>query len=225
MSEILFSNENYGLLMSKIVLFILLNITILLWNRKKQHYSLQYSILIMMMPFLSFLLLLTMTHQLTWTTGTVYDVLHLAGMTGILVANVLNYFLLDNLMKVKELEQQKIQMDKQFEYETDKYQQISTVYRDSRRFIHDAKKHFFFIQNCMIEKNYDSVIPYLQEAVKDIENTHNRINTGNLVIDAFVSNHQSIAEQENIEFLTDIQINNENVVIADYDFSVILFGH
>ena len=39
------------------------------------------------------------------------------------------------------------------------------------------------------------------EAVKDIENTHNRINTGNLVIDAFVSNHQSIAEQENIEFL------------------------
>ena len=222
MAEILFSNDNYGLLMSKIVRFILLNITILLWNRKKQHYSLQYSVLVLMMPLLSFLLLLTMAHQLTWTTGTVYDILHLAGMTGILVANVLNYFLLDNLMKVKELEQQKIQMDKQFEYETDKYQQISTVYRDSRRFIHDAKKHFFFIQNCMIEKNYDSVIPYLQEAVKDIENTHNRINTGNLVIDAFVSNHQSIAEQENIEFLTDIQINNENVVIADYDFSVIL---
>lgn len=222
MTKILLSNDNYGLLMSKIVLFILLNITILLWNRKKQHYSLQYSGLVLMMPLLSFLLLMTMAHQLTWTSSTVYDILHLTGMSGILAANVLNYFLLDNLMKVKELEQQKIQMDMQFEYQTDKYQQISTVYRDSRRFIHDAKKHFFFIQNCMAEKNYDSVVPYLQEAVKDIENTHNRINTGNLVADAFVSNHQSIAEQENMEFYTDIQINNENVVIADYDFSIIL---
>ena len=34
----------------------------------------------------------------------------------------------------------------------------------------------------------------------------NRINTGNLVIDAFVSNHMSIAEKENIEFRTDIQV-------------------
>ena len=211
--------------MSKVVLFILLNITILLWNRKKQRYSLQYSILVLMMPFLSFLLLMTMSHQFKWdpnNTSTVYDILHLVGMSGILAANVINYFLLDNVMKVKELEQQKIQMDRQFEYQTDKYQQISTVYRSSRRLVHDAKKHFFFIQNCMTERNYDSVVPYLQEAVKDIEQTHNRINTGNLVIDAFVSNHQSIAEQENIEFYTDIQINNENVVIADYDFSIIL---
>ena len=222
MAEILFSNNSYGLLMSKIVLFILLNITILLWNRKRQHYTLQYSVLVLMMPLLSFLLLLTMTHQLTWNSGTVYDILHLVGMSGILAANVLNYFLLDNVMKVTELEQEKIQMDKQFEYQTEKYQQISTVYRNSGRFIHDAKKHFFFIQNCMVEENYDSVIPYLQETVKDIENTHNHINTGNLVIDAFVSNHQSLAEQENIEFFTDIQINNENVVIADYDFSIIL---
>lgn len=222
MAEIVFSNDNYGLLMSKIVLFILLNITILLWNRKRRHYSLQYSVLILMMPSLSFLLLMTMTHPLTWNPGTIYDILHLVGMSGILAANVINYFLLDNVMKVTELEQQKIQMDKQFEYQADKYQQISTVYRTSRRFIHDAKKHFFFIQNCMMEQNYDSVVPYLQEAVKDIENTHNRINTGNLVIDAFVSNHQSVAGQENIEFYTDIQINHEHVVIADYDFSIIL---
>ena len=59
MAEILFSNNSYGLLMSKIVLFILLNITILLWNRKRQHYTLQYSVLVLMMPLLSFLLLLS----------------------------------------------------------------------------------------------------------------------------------------------------------------------
>lgn len=222
MTEILFSDDSYGLLVSKIVLFILLNITILWWNRKKQHHSLQYSVLALMTPFLSALLTMSISYQITWSHGAVYDILHLAGMSGILAANVINYFLLDNVIKVTELEQQKIQMNKQLEYQTDKYQQLATAYRSSRHFIHDAKKHFFFIQDCMIEKNYDSVVPYLQEAVKDIENTHNRINTGNLVIDAFVSNHQSIAEQEHIEFYTDIQINNENVVIADYDFSIIL---
>ena len=42
--------------------------------------------------------------------------------------------------------------------------------------------------------------------MEDIEQSYNRINTGNLVIDAFVSNHMSIAEKENIEFRTDIQV-------------------
>lgn len=58
--------------------------------------------------------------------------------------------------------------------------------------------------------------------MQDIEHSYNRVNTGNLVIDAFVSNHLSIAERENIEFRTDIQVALSNIQVDDYDFSIIL---
>ncbi len=70
--------------------------------------------------------------------------------------------------------------------------------------------------------NYDVIEDYLKKSMEDIEQSYNRINTGNLVIDAFVSNHMSIAEKENIEFRTDIQVSLSNIQIDDYDFSIIL---
>ncbi len=56
----------------------------------------------------------------------------------------------------------------------------------------------------------------------DIEQTHLSTNTGNLVIDAFISNHMSIAHNENINFNTDIQSISGSLPISDYDFSIIL---
>ncbi len=56
----------------------------------------------------------------------------------------------------------------------------------------------------------------------DIEQPHLSTNTGNLVIDAFVSNHMSIAHNENINFNTDIQSISGSLPISDYDFSIIL---
>ena len=88
--------------------------------------------------------------------------------------------------------------------------------------MHDTKKHYFYIEECVKKGNYDVIEDYLKKSMEDIEQSYNRINTGNLVIDAFVSNHMSIAEKENIEFRTDIQVSLSNIQIDDYDFSIIL---
>lgn len=219
-SETLLSTDYYGAFCSKIVLFILLNITILLWNRKEQNYSLPYTILILIMPIMTLVALMAFSFQADMTTTRA--IFSLIGMSGILFANITNYILLDNVLKVYELNQTKLQLDRQLEYQANKYQQISTIYRNSRSLIHDMKKHFFFIQSCVDSKEYETIHPYIQESIQNIEQTHNRVNTGNLVIDAFVSNHMSIAEQENIEFLCDIQVFNNNIEIANYDLSIIL---
>lgn len=219
-SDGLLSNDAYGSICSKIILFIMLNITILFGRKKKETYSLQYSILILIMPVLSIVLLITIPIQNT--TDTTQNILSMIGMSGILFANIVNSYLLDNILKLAELQQIDIQQKQQLEYQATKYQQISTTYRNSRKLIHDTKKHFFFINNCVKNNEIDAITPYINNAIQDIEQSHNRINTGNLVIDAFVSNHMTIAEQENIEFFSDIQITTSNIQIRDYDLSIIL---
>ncbi len=58
--------------------------------------------------------------------------------------------------------------------------------------------------------------------MKDIEDTYTEINTGNLVIGAFVSNFKNIAETNGISFSPTLKIDANRIPINDYDLCVIL---
>lgn len=55
-----------------------------------------------------------------------------------------------------------------------------------------------------------------------MEQHYIRINTGNLVIDAFVSNYMTIAQNDNIHFDTKIQIIPSRIPTDDYDPCIII---
>lgn len=55
-----------------------------------------------------------------------------------------------------------------------------------------------------------------------MEQHYIRINTGNLVIDAFVSNYMTIAQNDNIHFDTKIQIIPSSIPTDDYDLCIII---
>lgn len=107
-------------------------------------------------------------------------------------------------------------------YQFNKYNQISTAYRNIRSLLHDTKQHFFYLQECIDREDYDKIKDYLLPAMRDLENSYNKINTGNLVIDSFISNYLDMANAENISFNTDLQIEMSRIQIRDYDLCVIL---
>lgn len=220
MSDALLNNPVYGSVCSKIVLFIFLNITMLLYKRPGRIPSVKYTLLVLIMPVLSIVLLLTIPIQTNLSP--LQAKMSLLGMSGILIANLANFFLLQSVLKLTELQQIESNLRHQLRYQIEKYQQISTSYRDTRRLIHDTKKHFFFLQKCMEQKDYDAVIPYLNDSITDLEQTYIATNTGNLVIDSFISNYSSLAEEEGIQFRTDIRIQQNQILIRDYDLSIIL---
>ena len=140
----------------------------------------------------------------------------------ILIANIVNYFLLQNILKLQEVQQEKSNLQSQITYQTGKYQQLSNAYKDTRRMIHDTKNHYFFIQTNINKGNYNEITPYLQHAIDDLEKNYVLFNTGNLVIDSFVSNFASMAQKEGIQLHTDIQVNPKSITVRDYDLSIIL---
>lgn len=63
---------------------------------------------------------------------------------------------------------------------------------------------------------------YFTITIKDLDSTVSRVNTGILVIDAFLNNYITMAESDSTIFKTNIQIDKSLITINEYDLCVIL---
>ncbi len=219
-SYILLNGVGYGLIGSKIFLSFLINVTVLICSKKKKQADSVYTLLVLIMPVLSLIILITIpgSDKLTETQALISSI----GMAGILFANIANYYLIERLVYINDLKQNNIRLENQLVFQAEKYRQISASYRTSQSIIHDIKKHFLYIQNSIKLNELDGLSHYMSDSINELENAYSIINTGNLVIDSLVSNYMAIASHENIKFDTDINIVKENIEISDYDLCIIL---
>jgi sensor histidine kinase regulating citrate/malate metabolism len=79
-----------------------------------------------------------------------------------------------------------------------------------------------YINECIRNEKYDAIIPYLESSMDELNSSYSKINTGNLVIDSFVSNYLLFAEDNNIDFQPDLQIDATIIPINDYDLSIVI---
>ena len=84
------------------------------------------------------------------------------------------------------------------------------------------KKHLFYIEKCVNEEKYNEIIPYSKEMVLNLEARYCSINTGNLVIDAFVSNLLLQTQRNGIVLTTNLKIDNNIIPVNDYHLTIIL---
>lgn len=206
--------------LSKFVQLIMIALIRFFLNQKQSHSTTQYSIALLTTPIISCLILLNCPYPMN--ADFVQTVSTLIIITGVFIINIINYILLDNLVYVKELRDREHYLQQQILFQENKYNQISTTYRNTRSILHETKRHFFYIQECAEKSDYDRIQDYLKKAILDLENCFSRINTGNLVIDAFVSSHLSMAEQEHIQYETDISIAVDSIPIDDYNLCILL---
>lgn len=207
-------------LSSKFIQLLMIGIINIFRNRKQHRYSWKYTISILITPIVS----LFVTVNLPYPIGSsrYESISHTIAIAGLFVMNIVNYVLLESLFHVKDLEEQKEQLELQHTYQANKYSQISSAYRNTRSILHETKRHFFYIQECAGQKDHEHILQYLKTAMVNMENAYNRVNTGNLVIDSFLSNHLSIATKESIEYNTNIQIVPDKVPVDDYNLSILL---
>jgi sensor histidine kinase regulating citrate/malate metabolism len=78
------------------------------------------------------------------------------------------------------------------------------------------------INNYIENNDYDKLKAYLDISISEIENSYSKINTGNLVIDSFVSNYNNLCEENKIHFVTDLSVDYNRIPISDYDLCIIL---
>lgn len=205
---------------SKLILLLLVLSCIFFWNRKIQHSTPSYTVLLFVTPVIS--LFITLSMPASRLVDSDLNVFFLLLFFSIILLNVSNYFMLDYVIQLTRLRTKTLHMQQQITFQTEKYQQLSSAYRKTRRIVHDIKKHYFSIQTHIEKQEYDKLDDYLKTAISDLESSYAKINTGNLVIDSLVSNYSDLASEEGISFTTDIHIDSDCIPVKDYDLCVIL---
>ena len=209
---------NFG---SKIVLYLFVLICTLFWKKRiRKLNALPYNLLLFTTPFISLVIIIYYPLRSILDSGSVsfFVIVYIA----LTVLNIVNYILLERVFNMMEYKVKCNTLEQQIQYQQDKYTQLGTAYRSNRSIIHDMKKHYFTISEYIKNKEYDKLLSYMDIAINNLEANYASINTGNLVIDSFVSNFKKISEYNHIVFTENISVDANKIPITDYDLCVIL---
>lgn len=207
-------------LSSKIILFFLSFIVPFFFNKKTRFDSLGHNLLLFTTPFITIVIMIFTPLEKIINGDNQFFFISLYICLGIL--NIVNYFLLYLTNKQQENTFRLHRLEDLASHQQKQYLQLSSAYKTNRRLIHDMKKHYFIIQKHIENREYDTLSEYLNISMKDLENSYSGINTGNLVIDSFVSNYKNICDDMCIQFDTDLSVDYNRIPISNYDLCVVL---
>jgi len=206
--------------LSKIALLIIV-LAISVWrNKDDEDVKHEYTVLNFVTPVFSVVLLIIMPNNETVVASN-RDFFELL-IIFIAMLNIINNYFLRKLSVTHKDDLHNLELKKQLEYQKEKYSQLSESYIESRRLIHDIKKHYFVIQESIKKGEYDNLLEYLDESISDLEGTYARYSTGNLVIDSLLTNYSNIAKKQGIRFEAALDIDFNRIPVSNYDFCIIL---
>lgn len=205
---------------TNILSFIFILILKTFFNRKSISQSMSYTLSVFVTPVISFILYITIPVSQIFNTSNQHRLLLYYFL--LIVLNIVNYFLLNNIVQIIILKEQEKVITKQISFQTEKYNQLSSAYKATRSVVHDTKKHLFYIKDCIKNNTLNNIDTYIDTSIADMESSYSRINTGNLVIDAFISNYINMAKSEGIQLKTNININPQKIPLKDYDLCIII---
>ncbi len=190
------------------------------WNRHSKSYTKKYKLLVFVIPFTTISIPIFIPLEILTLESA--NTFFLFLIICIIVINIVNFVLLDNVLQLADLKLKYAREQTNTVLQQERYDQLSSAYKNTRHIVHDVKEHYFFIDACIKKEQYQAAADYMKQLVSDLENSYTKINTGNLVIDALVSHYVSVAEKEDIQIETDISISNMKLPIEDYDLCIIL---
>ena len=139
---------------SKALLFILVLLSDIFWRRKEKN-PVEYNLLLLTTPVITLVIFLVLPSQeedvIVYTTVTL----------GLLVLNIVNFILINRIYSAITSINRVSSLEKQVDFQTDKYAQLSESYKQSRRIIHDIKKHYFVINEYAKDSGARKVSDYM----------------------------------------------------------------
>lgn len=206
---------------STIFLFLLTLLFRFFWQKKFREQTPSYSLLLFSTPVITLIILyfIPYSNNAFIKSTPLFCIITCVSFA---LLNVINYLLLENISRQEQAMQKMKEMETQITFQKEKYQQLGTAYKTNRRLIHDTKKHYFTIQEYIKQEKYALLTEYMKNAIDDIEHSYISVNSGNLVIDAFVSNFENISKNNGIMMNTNIHLDTKRIPITDYELCIIL---
>lgn len=141
---------------------------------------------------------------------------------GFVVLNVLVVYILDTVIAKFQLQHENVQLQQQMDYQDDNYEKTVHSFKKIRRIIHDTNQQFLYVAECIERGRTAEASEHIRSTLNLIEDAYHRVNTGNLAIDALVTNALNIGQANGIRIDTELRLYDPELGIERYDLCVVL---
>ncbi len=143
-------------------------------------------------------------------------------VTCIFLITVFLILIIERLMRNYTLEGENHLLQQHKEYYDVISNESTSSIEEIKRIVHDTNKQLLYIQTCIQEKEYHEALVHTNKMLRELNESDKRIFTGNLVIDALVSNMLNIAQENHINVQHEIYIGASDIKIDPYDLCISL---
>lgn len=141
---------------------------------------------------------------------------------GFIVLNVLVVYVLDTVIARYLLQHENAQLQKQMDYQDANYEKTVNNFKKIKSIIHDTNQQFLYVAECIDRDKIDEAKEHICITLNKIEEAYHRVNTGNLVIDALVTNALNIGQANGIRVDTELYMFDRIFPIERYDLCVVI---
>lgn len=205
-----------SLLLSCMFMFAVIQIIRFIVKRKSYLLNYRYYLLFLSVPVIS----IYQVNVLTLYSEK--NIHYFLAVLGYIVLNVLVVYMLDTVIARLQLQHENNQLQRQMDYQDANYEKTVHSFKKIKSILHDTNKQFLYVAECMERGRTEEASAHIRMTLNLIEDAYRGVNTGNLVIDALVTNALNIGQANGIRFDTKLQLYDREVPIGRYDLCVVL---
>ncbi|MCI3924715.1 GHKL domain-containing protein [Paenibacillus sp. TRM 82003] len=215
-STTLRANGQLVILMSCIVMVAVVYVIRSLAKQRKYTLNLRYFLLFISVPVIS-------TYQVNvLSTYSEKNLHYFLSVLGLVVLNVLVVYVLNTVIARFQLLNENNQLQKQMDYQNAKYEKTVHSFKNIKSIIHDTNQQFLYVAECIDRGRTAEASEHIRVTMNKIEAAYHKVNTGNLVIDALLTNALSIGQASGIRIDTELHMLDQDMAIERYDLCVAL---
>ncbi|KRE41234.1 ATP-binding protein [Paenibacillus sp. Soil724D2] len=202
-----------AILLSCMIMFAIIQIIRLLAKRRSYSLHYRYYIFFSVIPIVSINQLNILTYK---------DAYSFISVIVLLFLNVMIFYIFDTIIDKFQFMHEYTQLQHQMDYQDANYEKVVHSFKSIKRIIHDTNQQFLYIEECIKRNELTTALEHIKTTLNKVEGAYQRVNTGNLVIDALVTNILTIGQANGIRIDTKISLCSQVVQIDRYDLCVVI---
>ncbi|OPH53554.1 histidine kinase [Paenibacillus ferrarius] len=202
-----------AILLGFMIMFAVILIIRLLVKRRSFSLHYRYYVIFLVIPIVS-------TYQLHLLTYK--NVYSFISVIGFLFLNVMIVYIFDNIIDKFQFMHENAQLQQQMDHQDANYEKVVHSFKSIKRIIHDTNQQFLYIEECIERNELAAAKEHIKTTLNKVEGAYQRVNTGNLVIDALVTNTLNIGQANGIRIDTKLSLCSQKIPIDRYDLCVVI---
>lgn len=203
-------------LLSCVVMFAVIQIIRFIAGRRNYVLQYRYYLLFLSVPIISI-------YQVNVLSAYSEKNIHyFLSVFGYIVLNVLVVYVLDTVIARFQLLHENAQLEKQMDYQDANYEKTVHSFKKIKSIIHDTNQQFLYVAQCIEQGKTAEAAEHIRVTLNQIEQAYHRVNTGNLAVDALVTNALNIGQANGIRVDTELHMLDRDIPIERYDLCIVL---